>query len=387
MSEFFNALIWTIVGIILDRIFEYKIQPKYFEIIKKIELKKMKLLYYGDKTLEFVKSFYSEQLYNCKIGKTSMIIPFLVDPNFTNIDINIIAITDILDYVNTNKCRYPIHNKMIKNKIKRGKKLFNNSSLFLHKINYYDGIKFEVGEYDYFQRISFVNDIEKETFNCAYHIQRNPKLRKKYLPNITNASTTAENTIPIGCDAVLIIKIDNEYKVCIHERSVETINYPNGIMIVPSFGFGSIKDLTNNPLLYSFLKEYSEEIFNREEVDKKDNHVNPYWFYSQYEEIKDILGLIDKNEFYLHLIGYGFDAISCYCNIILLAIIDDKVLSEKIYNTCKGNWETSNNNIKFVGITSNELEKIFQDRKMSPSTAFSISRTIQILIKDKRITP
>lgn len=339
----------------------------------------MKKLYYGDKTINFIKRFYSDKLYNCRIGNISIIVPFLVNDEWKNINIDIMNNPYILTYVNTNKCNYPIHKRMIKNKIKRGTRLFNNSSLFLHRIVYNNNnVYFEVGEYNYYQRISYVNDFEKETFNCAHRI-KNPKLRKRFLPNVDNASIASENTVPIGCDTVFAIRINDEYKICIHERSSITVNYPEGYMVVPSFGFGSIKNINNNPLLYSFLKEYSEEIFNREELDIDDNHVNPCWFYNQYEEVKDILDLINDNKFYLHLIGCGFDAISGFFNITLLAIIDDIQLSQKIYNNCKGNWETSNHNIKFLSMASEDMHNIVQSGKLSPSSSFAISRALQIL--------
>lgn len=149
-------------------------------------------------------------------------------------------------------------------------------------------------------------------------------------------------------------------------------------MVVPSFGFGCIKNISN-PLLYSFLREYCEELFNRAETSSEDNHIDPFWFYKQYEEVADILELIKKNEFYIHVIGCGFDAIEGFFNISLLAIVKDDMLSKKIYNNCIGNWETANHNIKFVSIKSKELEAILKRNCYCPSTAFSISRAIKII--------
>ncbi len=387
MNDFISSLMWTVLGIVLDRLYERVGYPYYHKLIKFLESKKMKKLYYGEKTLNFVKKFYSDKLYNCKIGNISKVIPFLVNDKWNNLDVNILSNPNILMYVNTDDCKYPVRKKVINRKIRRGKRLFNNPSLFLHRIVYNNrdnNIVFEVGEYNYFQRISYVSDFEKETFNCSYRVATKPKLRKRYLANVNNASIASENTIPIGCDTVFAIKRNSEYEICIHKRSEETVNYPEGYMVVPSFGFGSIKKVDDNPLLYSFLKEYCEEVFNREEMDQEDDHVNPYWFYHRFEEVDDVIDLIKNNKFYFHLIGCGFDAIGGFFNITLLAVIDDEQLSRKIYDNCNGNWETFNHSIKFISISSDEINKIFESGKLSPSSSFAISRAIQVLSERNR---
>lgn len=383
MNNIINSFIWTILGIVLgiisNKLYDSVIKPKYYKLIKNIELSKNKKLYYGSKSINFIKRFYSNKLYNCVIRNTSIVIPFLVNSKWDKIDIDVISNPNILTFVNTDKCQYPIRKRLIKNKLKAGKKIFNNPSLFLHRIIYdNNNIKFEVGEYNYFQRISYIFDLENETYKCAYRFNK-PKLRNRYLADVNNASNTFENTIPIGCDAVLAIRIDNEYKICIHKRSHESVNYPEGYMIVPSFGFGEISRIKNNPLLYCFLKEYSEEIFDREELDTEFRYTDPNWFFYKYEEVQDIINLIEEHKFYLHLIGCGFDAISGFFNLTLLAIIDDTDISQKIYSNCRGNWETYENHIKFVSVASNEIDEIIKTGKISPSSCYALSKAFNIL--------
>lgn len=95
--------------------------------------------------------------------------------------------------------------------------------------------------------------------------------------------------------------------------------------------------------------------------------------------MRDIMKLIEEHKFYLHLIGCGFDAISGFFNLTLLAIIDDTDISQKIYSNCRGNWETYENHIKFVSVASNEIDEIIKNGKISPSSCYALSKAFHIL--------
>lgn len=379
--ELIDLILGAVFGVLCDRIYIEFVLPFFKSLRMRKDQATSKKLYFSRKTMDYIlRTHKNDYVYNCKIGETSISIPFITTLLWESLDIDVLEHENIITYVNTTKCNYPVHDKLIKRKQKQGLNLFDDPSLFVHSISY-DKNHFEVqaGQYSYFQRISYVFDFRKETYNCIFsHVRTNEKLRKKYLKNINGNYVLSDNVIPFGCDTVFVIKIDNEYKICIHERSKETVNYPGAYMVVPSFGFGCIKNISN-PLLYSFLREYCEELFNRAETSSEDNHIDPFWFYKQYEEVADILELIKKNEFYIHVIGCGFDAIEGFFNISLLAIVKDDMLSKKIYNNCIGNWETANHNIKFVSIKSKELEAILKRNCYCPSTAFSISRAIKII--------
>ena len=192
----------------------------------------------------------------------------------------------------------------------------------------------------------------------------------------------SDNTIPFGCDVVFAIKFNDAYKICIHERSHTTVNYPGGYMVVPSFGFGGVKNAEENLLFFSFLREYCEELFDREEMVQEDKHINPQWFYKKYDEAMDIQSMIQSNSFSLNLIGCGFDTIGGFFNVTLLAIVSDEKIAMKIYDTCIGNWETSNHNIKFVEVDGIELEQHLLEGKLCPSSAYAISQAIPLIKKN-----
>ena len=58
-----------IIGIIVDRMVDYMMIPR-FNKWKKLRVKKQsKQLYLGKKTVDYVRQYYSDHLYNCKIKK------------------------------------------------------------------------------------------------------------------------------------------------------------------------------------------------------------------------------------------------------------------------------------------------------------------------------
>lgn len=380
MADCLLSLFWLIMGVVADRVFDSIIYPAITRFQIQREIKRKRKLYYNPKTINTLKNYYGNQLFNCKIQNVSRQIPFLSQPVWEKQNIDVLANPDILQFVETTNCAYPIHKRMISRRINWGQRLEDNPSLFLHRVLVNDhGISFEAGEYQYFKRISFVDDFEAETYNMVYSIKKKKlKLRTLHIPKSQNDSFTTDNTIPLGCDAVVAIKIDGKYHICINERSRYTVNYPGAFMTVPSFGFGSVRNV-DNPLLFSFFKEYSEELFDREEMASPDKYINPEWFFDQFEEVKIAMSLARTGEFKLSLIGCGFDVIGGFFNLSLLAVIDDEDVSHDIFSKCKGNWETHAQQIKFIPIDSPLLGRYLLNNKFSPSSAYAISRAIGIL--------
>lgn len=380
MAGFLQSLFWLIMGVVADRVYDSIIYPTIIRFEMQQEIKKKRKLYYGSRTFEILKEYYEGQLFNCKIQNVSRQIPFLTHSEWEKQNIDVIANPEILQFVDTTNCSYPIRRQMINKRKKIGQRLEDNPSLFLHRVLVNNNeISFEAGEYQYFRRISFINDFEVETYNMVYSIKKKKwKLRSLHIPKLQNANITTDNTIPLGCDAVVAIKIEGKYHICINERSHYTVNYPGAFMTVPSFGFGSVKNV-ENPLLFSFFKEYSEELFDREEMASPDNYINPEWFFDQFEEIKTAMSLARTGEFRISLIGCGFDVIGGFFNLSLLAIIDNADVSHDIYSKCKGNWETNAHQIKFVPIDSPVLGQYLLNNQFSPSSAYTISRAISIL--------
>ena len=377
-----SGLVGALVGIGVEHLIFKCLIPLYYSYIKWMEIRKKKKLYYGDNTTTHIRSFYRELLYNCKIGNTSKQIPYVVNDEWRSLNIDIMANKDILQPVQTHECTYPIHNRMIRQRQNQGQKLFDGPSHFLHRIVCTNGsIHFEIGEYSYFRRISFVHDFEKETYALINNKRgNNCRLRQEHLPRPTNASLTTLNTVPIGCDAVIAICLNGKYHVCIHERSNMTVNYPGGIMVTPTFGLEQLANpQIDNPLLFAVLREYAEELFNRKEVEDIDSYIDPMWFYYQFPEVADLLQLLRSGKAECILNGCGFDAIGGFLNLSVLVAVHDEQASKKIYSTCQGNWEAKPKTVRFVPIDSHELEDLLNCNKLCPASSFAISRAQAIL--------
>ncbi len=380
MGTIVNSLIWMIIGIIVDRMVDYMMIPR-FNKWKKLRVKKQsKQLYLGKKTVDYVRQYYSDHLYNCKIKNGSVQIPYLVNDSWSKWNFDVLKNPDLLQIVNTNKCDYPINLKCIEKRKKEGKHLVDNPSLFLHSVQEKNGmISIEAGVYSYFQRISFVYDFERETYRRVYgKFLKKEQIRRKYLPENIPSSFSSQNTVPLGADVAVIIKKNGQYLVCTHKRSEECANYQGITMVVPSFGFGNASK-SSNPLLYSILSEFSEELFDRKEMEEPDNYLNPEWFYQQYEEIVDILKLQNTGEVSIRVIGGGFDVIGGFFNINMMLVVENETISDKLFNRIHGNWETSFGTIKFIPINSDEMENLLLNNRLSPSSAFAISRAMSLL--------
>lgn len=386
MSNVIDNLLWGVIGAVIGVGVEHLIIkcliPFYFSCTKAVEIRKKRKLYYSDKTNTCIRDYYGNLLFNCKIGHTSKQVPFVVKDEWSKLYIDAFAEKNILQPVETDKCTYPLHRKMIHWREKRGQRLFNQASHFLHRVVYNEGkITFEIGEYEYFQRISFVHDFEKETYSWIHKGMRDKTvLRQKYLPVPSEPSLLSPNTVPIGCDAVIAILRNGKYYICIHERSDETVNYPGGVMVTPTFGLEHLNHIDiDNPLLFAFLKEYAEELYDRKEVEEVDSYISPMWFYRQYPEVADMLYLLENGKADFILNGCGFDAVGGFMNLSLLVAVHDEDFSEKIYTSCKGNWESKKNSVRFVPIDSTELEIYLKNNTLCPASAFAISRAISIL--------
>lgn len=382
MLEVLQALFWAIFGVAIDKLWDSYGKKSIIKVRKNYIQQKKSSLYKGSRCIEYVKMYYKDceknQLAVCRLGQVNITIPFLTLPEWKGLSVDLLRNKNVLKYVETNVCDYPINNKEIKIRQSIGQKLFDDPSLFLHRVNL-EGNKicFEVGEYNYFKRLSFFSDFENETYLCAVRgKKRKAKLRDRYLPSAREAASRGDNIIPIGCDTAVVIKRKGEYYVALHYRSSQTANYSSSAMVVPSFGFGSIKNIKGNPLLFSFLKEYSEELFNREEVETIGEHSDPEWFVNQFVEIQDIIKLIKQNEFYFTLLGCGFDPIGGFFNLSTVAIIDNEEISEKVFENCVGNWETDRNlskTIGFVPLFGKEIERLALELKAAPSTLYTLS--------------
>jgi len=372
MYNALENLFWCVFGIVFEYLLITRCIPFYYSSVKAIELRKKKKLYYGNKTIDYIRTYYGNSLYNCKIGTTSKQIPYIVMPEWTTLQIDAFLNKDILKPIQTDACTYPIHKAMIKRRQKQGQRLFDGSSHFLHQVVYNNGdINFELGEYEYFRRISYVHDFEKEGFEWIWEGRRNKTtLRQKYLPVPMSASLLSPNTVPVGCDVVTALLLNGKYHICIHERSEVTVNYPGGTMVTPTFGLEQLSHPEiDNPLLYACLKEYAEELYNREEVEDISSRPSPTWFYYQYQEVEEMLQLLLQGKAKFILSGCGFDAIGGFMNLSTLLVVDDAHSAKKIFDGSHGNWEARTGSVRFVPIDSNELEKLLQSNMLCPASA------------------
>lgn len=370
---------------LLSRLFP-TYQSKHNDMIERErerEIKKKKILYYSDKTTDHMRDFYGDTLYTCKIGNTSKKISHVVRPEWATLNIDAYSNKNIVQYVRTTECDYPVRQAMIEKRKRWGQRLFDGPTHFLHQIVFNQGnIHFEIGTYSYFQRISFVDDFEQEGFAWIYRgKQTRTKLRKKHLPVPTSASLTTYNTLPIGCDTVVALVLGGKYHICVHKREFTTVNYPDATMVTPTFGLERLEHPgIENQLLHAALQEYAEELFNRKEVENKVNRRPcPTYFYSDYQEVADMLQLLEQGKAEFILNGCGFDAIGGFLNLSTLLIVHDEDSSQKIYRTAKGNWEAQDGTCEFIPIDDRRLEELLQTNMLSPASAFAISRAISIL--------
>ncbi|MCK4998495.1 MAG: hypothetical protein KAS23_03135, partial [Anaerohalosphaera sp.] len=205
----------------------------------------------------------------------------------------------------------------------------------------------------------------------------------------TDASHLKTKPFGLGGSVLLALKSESSFELLIHKRSSDIGTYPNARAVVPNFGMEPIANNVcqrtkgNQILLYNFLKEYLEELFNFEELinQASNKKVNPFWFYDNSKEAKNVLSAIDKGTIEFIFLGFGFDCLNGVPIMSFLALVNDDEVINDIKTKAELNWEGKQIDFVNLGNKIHLLEEWLKDNQYHPGAAFTISRAQAFLGK------
>lgn len=389
------AWITLIIGAILGGILSYYIPIMITKveslITEKKRLNRKRLLESGtihDWIINYYKANgHLSDLYDCKIGKYEVKIPFLTVPEWSSVIIDI-SKDDNVEFSETEVPNFPIDKKMISSRKRLGQNLFNDDTLYLDRVEKKNELlRFHVKKCSYFEMFTLLSSVEEETFRAIKSKSEETPVRDKMFPNVKEALKLQLNPNSIGCQVLLAFKTKTSYDFLIQTRSHSIVTFGGAKATIPCYGLSPIPSTKepSNLLLYNFIKEYCEELYDLEELIKisEDKNFNPYWFYELPQSKRLIDGIKNGNVMYKFL-GFGFDGLNGSATIATIAIIDDIDFLEKIKKEIKSNWEVAKRKndiepLEFVDYKSDKLENWLRNRQYHYGSAYTISLAIRHL--------
>lgn len=380
------ALLGAVFGLVLPSLVSWiKIGYHQFlfgrrlKLTSKSDLDDWLLRYYDDD---------KSDLYEFKSTGYSKQIPFLVDSNSIGLRLNSFSETRLIKFLGVDDSDFPVDHRIIRRRRALGQRLFNEKTLYAESIvvNKRSSEIF-VKECYYFQMLTLLSHLEDETFS-AIRKKRVLKHRNAILKNFPTASKLLIKPISIGCQVVIALSSSKSYDFIIQTRSHSTITFGGSKSVIPSFGMSPINKVgfeDSNLLLYNFLKEYCEELFNYEDLITVENlkRPDPFWFYNL-PEAAHAMTLLETQKAFFECLGYGFDGLNGSINLAMIFCVTDPKASEEIKRNIVANWEvesnsTSNPSIEFVDYKSDRFGEWMANNEFHYSGAFALSEAIKRL--------
>ena len=388
-SSLFEWIMGGIIGVIITEVYEHLIKKSIAELRKRHEYKKYSFLYSSERVREKLIQYYEKKhklddLHVCRIGDVSRTILYLTQSSWINLRIDVLTQNYIIT-INPDTTRpFKTNKAMIKKRQAIGQTLFNDPTLYLSTTN--GSSHFTVKKCSFYEKLSFIDSIEKETYLYAQKTSiKIPSLRNKFYSSFERCIAANRNPTSIGCHVACIITIDGKKYICIEQRSKKTFTYGGYYALLPVFGLVDIPNhIGNDPpnvLFYNIVKEYCEEFFSVEELERNSNRTNPYWFYDQIPYAKNLIDSIKAGTSECKYLGFGFDAVNGMGILSCLLYIKDEDISKEIYKNNKANWEveTSGVGIKFVEVNDTTLKTYLQDYQYQPASAITIQMALDYI--------
>ena len=258
------------------------------------------------------------------------------------------------------------------------------------------GFSLDVGLTDYFSYVTHstkladefydkaqVNDVTVDTPPAKASAALNGKLSiRDTHANDFEAIQNYSYAHLLGALVTLVVKMPNgEYYVAVQNRSDNTVDYPDSKGVAPSGSFS----VWYNPklecnLTYHALREFGEEVFNREALRSPPTSANasePANKSIPVRVLADLLADPDGGA-YLLATGLGFEALTAASQLSMLLYIDDPVFSAWVYDFVEyQSKEMIEGDIEMVEVTDAAKSLLTDD--WVPGAAFSLSQGLRTL--------
>lgn len=343
-----------------DKVLEIKKKHR-FGLLTSKNINDWLINYYRNKNMD-------KYIYNARIGNTTKPIPFLTKDNWYGINARNLQITLSEPFKISD---YKVDNKLIQKRLKLGHNLWNDNIFTAYRIvENNNSLKITLGLCEYYQYLSFSGKLEDET------IKSKSGFRNNVLSAYNHFCDSSKNVSGLGMACLIAVKSDNTYKILLQVRSGETVNNAGKYAVIPAGAYQSMHgDYENEKNFeYQILREYYEELFNQEELIKRNKHLSFDWFYD-HPPVLMLKTLLNNNKAKIIPLGIGIDALNGEPNIAFLMLINDENFLNKIKQKIIFSWES--NLIIEKNIDDAFFEKNLSEGNFTNGSAFAISESIK----------
>jgi hypothetical protein len=376
---FILVILTFIGGVFATQVLEYfgvdsfiRFKNKLSEIQKKKRFNRLSSIKLDKWLIDYYKqNGQSDFLYNASIGNTTQQIPFITKSNWHGVVIHNhfqLTLSDPLI-----KSDLKIDKNLIKRRKMFGHELWNGSLFSLNKIvEKKDSIELIIGLCDYFQYLSTSGKLEDQTLYFK-SLQR-----KKYFTTIEQIASCSMKVHGIGMICLIAIKDQSNYKFLLQKRTHKTVSNGGKYAAIPAFAFQPINEDYQNEVEFKhqILREYYEELHDREDLILRNKHLAFDWFYN-HPPIKRLISLIDNDKLEILPLGFGFDALNGEPNIAFLTIIKDEEFWREERREIVYNWEVDS--IIELDYKDSSLENMLKEGSCHYGSLFALSESIKYL--------
>ncbi len=389
-----------LLGAILGTVLSYLV-PVLFKLMRHIRyqhLSRNRQLATGKAVYEWLVRYYErrghlDDLFSCSLGEFTDRIPMLTskDWQYTK-EITLEEERFIVHDFGVEK-HFTVDKRLIAQRELLGQKLFDDPTLYLDSLDQISHtLRFHVRSCRYFEVATALIKLEEETFNAVRKRTkyRNLPIRDEFFGSREQASKFALKPYSIGCACVLAFQKGDSYEFLIQTRSSETITAGNMQAGIPQFGLVPLPrdDVKIGILTYNFVKEFCEELYNKEELDQlmTSRRTASFWL-NTLPQACELLAMLQNGVVRLFYLGFGIDALSGTSTIALLGVVKESAFSESLRSNIQANWEVAKREfvgkvvepLRFIDYHSSEMEKSFRNGELYYGSAFTISLATKYL--------
>ena len=326
----------------------------------------------------YEKGGHASDLYDCRIGECERRIPFLTKTSWLPSGHNASPVGTVVLAPGPDTA-YPVDFRAIRERSRRGQRLFNGSTCYVDRIQAAPGgLTAWVKKCRYYEVLTSMIRLEEETYEAKRRGRATP-LRDKVLSSVADAGRIRARPNSLGCSFLMAFRTDTGFEIMLHQRSLETATFGGVIAGTPNFGFEPLEFSKADQFWENFVKEYLEELFNYEDLIDTitARRADPGWFRGLPEAIEINLAR-ESGAFQVFHLGMGVDALNGNFVIGALGVVRDPALAFSIRQRVVLNWEAhvSTSHFEFVRSDSPVLEQWLREGRYHTGAAFALAQAL-----------
>ena len=394
--DFVNLVSGAVLGTLLTYLVPFL--TRRVRLHRKRRLIRLQQAASGRNLYEWLISYYErnghlEDLYTCSLGNLTDKVPILTKRNWQHVSPIQLSGESLVRHDDGVERKFPVDERLLAKRAFMGQKLFNDPSLYLDALEEEpNSIILRVKSCKYFELATSLIRLEEETYDAVRRRRRSSLLpiRNNHFSSVDQAARCSLKPFSVGCAGLMALEVEGTYEFIIQTRSSATITAGNLLAGIPQFGLMPVPQHDENLgiLPYNFVKEYCEELYNREDLVQlmQSRHLPASWLGS-FPEAGELLGMIHNGTCRLYSLGFGIDALSGTGTIAMLALIKNAEFAKSLRSKFAANWEIAQRQagvksiepLRFVNWHSVEFEDWLRSGTLYYGSAFTIALAVKFL--------